>query len=48
LLDFVSAGDWAMANSSSTALFQENKAAYDGMMLAALTYGEHNDTISHG
>lgn len=36
-----------MASSSSTVLFQENKAAYDGMMLAALAYGEHDDTISH-
>ena len=37
-----------MANSSSSnTLFLENKAAYDGMMVAALTYGEHNDPISH-
>lgn len=28
-----------MTNSSSTTTFLENKAAYDGMMVAALTYG---------
>jgi len=38
----------AMVDSESSILFHENKAAYDGMMVAALTYGEHDDTISPG